>query len=88
MKPCSQCGETKPLDQFAKLATAKDGRRSYCKRCGRKYGDLYRVTHRPIMSAKQARWREGHRDHYRAYQREYQRLYRMRVISTLPEVDA
>ena len=32
-KPCRDCGEVKPLDEFNKDAKAKDGRRAYCKPC-------------------------------------------------------
>lgn len=32
-KPCSQCAEVKPLDDFARAAAARDGRRAECKAC-------------------------------------------------------
>ncbi|MDW0360817.1 hypothetical protein Q8G38_16005 [Halomonas venusta] len=34
-KTCSICGFTKPIDQFHRLKTSKDGRRSQCKSCRR-----------------------------------------------------
>lgn len=33
MKTCPKCGETKPLDEFHKHRTAKDGRQARCKDC-------------------------------------------------------
>lgn len=35
-KTCTQCGENKPLDEFAKNPRANDGRRSNCKDCSYK----------------------------------------------------
>lgn len=32
-KSCSKCGETKPIDQFGKLSSSKDGLKYYCKSC-------------------------------------------------------
>lgn len=84
MKTCSQCGVSKSLDEFAKLHSAKDGHRSYCKACGRKYGNVYRQRHKAEMSVKHAVWRAANRAHYTRYQREYQRLYRMRSHDLAP----
>lgn len=33
-KACTQCSETKPLDQFALWNRGRDGHRAYCKACG------------------------------------------------------
>lgn len=33
MKECSQCGTTKPFEDFARAAAGKDGRRAECKLC-------------------------------------------------------
>jgi len=38
-KRCSKCGETKPLDAFAKNNRTKDGRKYHCKACVRQYYD-------------------------------------------------
>ena len=45
LRVCSQCGLEKPITGFAMLKRSKDGRRGYCKCCGRKYRDKYRETH-------------------------------------------
>ncbi|WP_225825575.1 HNH endonuclease [Streptomyces naphthomycinicus] len=34
-KQCLDCKQTKPLDDFTKLARSKDGRREYCRPCSR-----------------------------------------------------
>ena len=36
-RKCSQCGKYKPKDGFNKMPRGKDGRRSQCKDCDRKY---------------------------------------------------
>lgn len=33
MKTCTQCGETKSLDDFHRLKKSKDGRNSWCREC-------------------------------------------------------
>lgn len=76
-KRCSQCHEIKELERFAKLRSASDGRRSYCKVCGRKYATQYRRTHTAKMTAKHRVWRDKHREHVRDYMRDYQRWYRV-----------
>lgn len=32
-KTCYKCKEEKPLDNFYRMPTKKDGRHSYCKKC-------------------------------------------------------
>jgi len=33
MKKCASCGEVKPIDEFHKSKSRKDGRKPYCKKC-------------------------------------------------------
>lgn len=40
-KKCSQCSQTKPIEEFIRNSRTKDGRKSYCKSCSRGY-DLRR----------------------------------------------
>lgn len=37
MKTCAGCGETKPLDEFNRRKSSRDGRQSYCRDCTRAY---------------------------------------------------
>lgn len=37
MKFCNKCGTNKPLEEFGKKASAKDGRQNACKPCARAY---------------------------------------------------
>lgn len=42
MKTCSSCGETKPLDAFARRAASKtDGRQVWCKACKNAYKTVW-----------------------------------------------
>lgn len=45
-KTCSRCGEVKPLDEFNKDRTARDGRRTCCKPCYSAYGRERRNANR------------------------------------------
>lgn len=44
MKKCTRCLETKPLTQFNKHRSTKDGRQSACREC-----ESYRVRFEPIQ---------------------------------------
>jgi len=37
MKTCTKCKTEKPLDEFGKLKSSKDGKQYYCKECRKKY---------------------------------------------------
>lgn len=41
MKTCTKCKESKPLEEFQKLARNKDGYASYCKLCKRAYDNAH-----------------------------------------------
>ena len=41
MKECTDCGESKPLDEFQKRATSKDGHAGKCKPCKRTYDNAH-----------------------------------------------
>ena len=45
MKACTKCGVVKPLDEFNRKKTKKDGRRAQCKQCQRSEGREYHVDH-------------------------------------------
>ena len=46
MKTCSKCGETKPLDGFAKNKSKPDGLQCWCKVCQKKYDRKYYAKNR------------------------------------------
>lgn len=42
MKRCSKCGEVKPLEEYRRDRSKKQGRFSQCRECERQYGRIYR----------------------------------------------
>ena len=48
-KSCNKCGQVKPLTQYSRAASTRDGRRGECKACAREISDQWR-------QANQARW--------------------------------
>jgi len=68
-KTCRICGETKPLDDFYKMAGMRDGHRNECKRCNlAQRRDRY--DSRKAVEGVQ-RWREANPERYANYRREY-----------------
>jgi hypothetical protein len=78
-KTCSQCGQEKPLADFARLRRSRDGHRGYCKTCGKKYRDRYRETHIAELAERLSEWRTLNVDYYRNYQKLYHRGRRSRL---------
>jgi hypothetical protein len=48
LKTCSKCGQQKPLNDFRRLAAAKDGRRAACKSC---VSEWHKRTSKPDLCA-------------------------------------
>ena len=61
-KPCTKCGETKPLDDFHRDKTRAGGRKSDCKECVREYERRYREENRDKRLEYELRYREENRD--------------------------
>src|SRR5699024_2462697 len=70
-KRCSQCGELKPLEGFHVCRDSKDGRRSKCKECARKYRRKYYEANAENIRAQSKKWREANRERRKEYDREY-----------------
>jgi hypothetical protein len=71
VKTCKICGESKPLDEFYRAATARDGYRSDCKRCNlaarrARYIEDPRKHIQRVM-----RWQHANPERYRAKLQEY-----------------
>ena len=87
-KICYKCGEEKPLEEFYKDKTRKDGRHSLCKTCSNQRMKLYyqknseeiknrarnwEKNNREKRNASVKKWKDKHRDEVRAAGREYYR---------------
>ena len=68
MKRCSKCGDTKPLNEFHKQGTTKDGHGSYCKVCSIAYAIAYQAANKEKVRATQRRWRAANPEKVRSYQ--------------------
>ena len=55
MKTCRKCGETKPLDEFHRRKSSRDGRQACCKTCRRAQQSEYDA--RPEVRAHRAEYR-------------------------------
>lgn len=46
-KTCSKCGKKKPIDQFYRQSSSKDGHHSWCKRCHNLYTGAKKTAKKP-----------------------------------------
>lgn len=67
MKSCSTCGIAKPLTEFERAATNKDGLRGQCRACCSARRKAYYERNRPALLASKAQYREANRDQIAAY---------------------
>lgn len=59
MKTCNKCGETKPIEEFSRRHTVKDGRRSQCKTCTRAHGVAWNAANKQRKAETNRNMREG-----------------------------
>jgi len=78
-KRCSCCGELKPLDQFHRDKTCKDGRKSMCKECRCEYMKKHYAEHRDERREYYKKYRAEHRDEIREYKKDYKRFMRTKA---------
>jgi hypothetical protein len=68
-KPCKKCGVTKPLTEFYREVTAKDGHRGECKACFSLASKARYPARRELMIQRAQRWREENPERFRATQK-------------------
>lgn len=82
MKKCTQCGETKPLSEFWKNSSQKDGLHYSCKTCGKKKGKKWRdKNNRPWGTTDVSAARK------KAYEADMVRRYGIEVCEALDSHD-
>lgn len=64
MKVCRICEESKPLEEFTKRSSSRDGRGSYCRPCDRA---RKRDNNKKIKSQDPDAWRERRRKYVKTY---------------------
>lgn len=68
-KTCRICGQTKPLDDFYKMAGMRDGHRNECKSCNLAAKRRRYEAEPDKYIGMVNRWRANNREHVNAYQR-------------------
>lgn len=70
MKKCTKCGERKPLREFNKDKTKKDGRRSQCKECKKAYAKQYRKDNIERIKERNKQYRKDNAEYYKQYRQD------------------
>jgi hypothetical protein len=82
LKRCSQCGVEKPLDQFSKNRSNKNGHTSWCKLCckikrdlnrgrGKEYNKEYYLKNKDKIKARSKKYAESHKEELILYHIDY-----------------
>ena len=66
-KVCTKCGEEKPLSEFYRLKSSKDGRRSACKKCSNESDLQYRLANPERRKVWKKEWDLNNQDHIQEY---------------------
>lgn len=61
-KTCNKCGETKPLAEFHKRLTSKDGHRGHCKGCQKVIAKSWCEANKERKAAAEKAWRKANPD--------------------------
>jgi hypothetical protein len=66
-KRCSKCNEEKPLSEFYKNKTKKDGHNPFCKPCANAYHALYREKHKDTLKEYLLNYNKTHHTRLQQY---------------------
>jgi 5-methylcytosine-specific restriction endonuclease McrA len=72
-KRCNKCGESKPLSDFSKDRSARDGRQGRCKPCAKAAHKEYYEANAENIRARTRRHYESNREKRVEYSRQYRR---------------
>ncbi|TXI59966.1 endonuclease VII domain-containing protein [Mycolicibacter arupensis] len=64
-KTCNKCGEPKPMTEYHRRTTAKDGHRNHCKACQRRIHDEWYADNKDRRVDANRIWRANNADRYR-----------------------
>ena len=81
MKVCNKCGEAKPLSDFYKEKSKKDGYRNDCKACVRARSKAHYEANREKVAARQKAYNEANREEIAAYLKAYREANREEVAA-------
>ncbi len=78
-KKCCKCKEIKPLNEFHKNITRKDGHNPNCKICNREYIKQYRDNHRKEIKEYNKQYYDNHREEINEYAKQYRKDNREKI---------
>lgn len=87
-KTCTKCGETKPLAEFNKDRTMKDGLHSHCKECAREKERKWREANPERHRENSRKWREANPERAREALRKWKEANPDRVHAYNQETTA
>lgn len=61
-KTCTKCGETKPIIEFYKNRTCKDGHSPWCKACDKEKGRKWQKANPEKVNKKNRKWQKANRE--------------------------
>jgi 5-methylcytosine-specific restriction endonuclease McrA len=67
MKTCNSCNTSKPVNEFYKNRTTKDGYEIICKECNKLKGKVYRTTYKEKISAQKKSYRQVNKEKVLVY---------------------
>ena len=71
MKVCKKCNETKPLTEFHKDKSAKDGRHAYCKACKRISAKQWYQENKEAIAEHHRQYRQKNKEAITEHQRQW-----------------
>uniref|UniRef100_A0A6H1ZEI5 Putative homing endonuclease n=1 Tax=viral metagenome TaxID=1070528 RepID=A0A6H1ZEI5_9ZZZZ len=80
IKCCTKCGKVKPITEFSKKETAKDGYRNRCKACIREEYKIYHATHREEEREFRRRYKTTCPEKVKEAKRRYRETHREQLI--------
>lgn len=69
MKTCPKCKIEKPIVEFSKDSSQKDGLQSRCKLCNKQYGKAYREANAERKAEYNKAWREANKERVTEYKK-------------------
>lgn len=71
MKTCTNCGETKILDNFYNSKKGKNGKSAHCKACDGKKHKAFRKKRKDHLREYYRKWRSNNEEHVKEYGKKY-----------------
>jgi hypothetical protein len=85
-KRCSKCGEVKPVSEFSKDKSRKDGLQRQCKSCVKQYNQDHREEkkqyyqdHREERKQYNRQYNQDHKEEKRQYHKQYNQDYKEKI---------